>query len=85
MTKKQLEDRVAELERRVHELETAPKEQHYHYYPPVYQPPVQPLAPTLPNYPNKIYIGDAPPWGTTTCGLIPNTAGTAVWNAGYKE
>ncbi len=84
MTKKQLEDRVADLERRVQELEAQPREQHTHFHSHVgyvQQPYVQPTIPLplAPYYePYKITCGDygitnaagAVPWGTSTCGGI---------------
>jgi hypothetical protein len=77
MTKQDLEERVAELERRVKELEAQPREQHFHYHPPVYVPPPQP-APA--EQPYRIYIGDPPGWGTTTIGpWITSGTATVAW------
>jgi len=71
--KSALEAQVAELERRIKELEARPTETHTHFhtYPPVYQ---QPYVPTIPE---KIWIGD-PPYGgsgfSLSNGTMPLTA-----------
>lgn len=69
--------RVEDLERRVQELEAQPREQHFHYHPPIYQQPcipyVSPAAPPPPT-PYKIVIGDPVPnpWDTTTVTWTPS-------------
>jgi hypothetical protein len=78
----ELERKVADLERRVKELEGQPREQHFHYHPPVYVQPAQPI-PTQEPY--RIYIGDPPGWGTiVTSPWIPNSNGTVTWSGGNQ-
>jgi hypothetical protein len=54
---KELEKKIADLEKRVKELETQPRENHYHYYPPVCVQPYQPSYPTFEPY--RITCGDS--------------------------
>lgn len=69
MTKDQLERKVTDLERRVKELEAQPRETHFHYYPPVFQP-LQPQTYPLPATPWTA------PWGTSDPPYIPSSTGT---------
>lgn len=66
MTKKEMAQRIVDLERRVQELEA----RQFSYYPPVYQPPVYVPPPvTLPTFkPTRYYVGDPipNPWSPTS-------------------
>lgn len=74
----ELARRVSELERRIKELEAQPREQHFHYHPPIYQ---QPYAPPVLPEPYKIVIGDPSPYQTTTI-TWPDTAS---WASGLGQ
>lgn len=68
MTKRQMQERIDDLERRVRDLESAPR-----YYPPVILPTPQPPQwswpfPTLPTI-------DTPPWPQT----LPPIIDAAPW------
>lgn len=74
----ELKRRLADLERRIKELEAQPRETHFHYYPPIHQP----LQPSPPLQPQRIYIGDPPYQGTTTVPWIPSSTETITWDGG---
>lgn len=77
--KQDYETRIAELERQVKELEARPRENHFHYYPPVFQQPYVPPTQTQPLIPTwepwRITCGDPLPLGSTTSVLFTATAG----------
>lgn len=52
-------ERIDELERRVKELEAQPRQNHFHYYPPVFQPSYVPSSQTMPS--GYVYTGDPLP------------------------
>lgn len=75
MKNDELEKRIAELEQRIRQLEAQPKEHHYHYYPPMVLPPTTVVPQKENPLPQRIFIGDPPPY-------LPDTTGTITWSGG---